>query len=285
MSDPALVPRDALHGMAVGVSVSESADLPRLGLAPHHCELAVAELARAILIAGGTIVYGGRLVPAGFTDILLDEVRRYAEDRSALVICLAETEHRKFTDDELAERQRQLHASAELVCIDIDGNPVDPRRRPASTEQLDPAAALTGLRHHITARVDARVLVGGRMTGFQGAMPGVVEEALLSVSSRQPLYVAGGFGGAAAAVANVLGHSDPQWVPPGFPEGAEEGSQALVAVAEATGGVGVVDDGLGQRERRQLASTHRPADIAALVVLGLASRRDGHSRIDRRGHT
>jgi SLOG cluster2 len=122
MSGPMLVPRDALRGVNVGISVSDSADLARLGLAPQHCQMAVAELARAIMIAGGTVVYGGRLVPPGFTDILLDEVRRYREDRDALIICLAETEHRRLSDDELRDRERQLHSSAQIRCLDADGN-------------------------------------------------------------------------------------------------------------------------------------------------------------------
>lgn len=54
--EPELVARDALRGITVGISVSDSADLSRLGLTPAHCELAVAELARAIFLAGGRIV-------------------------------------------------------------------------------------------------------------------------------------------------------------------------------------------------------------------------------------
>lgn len=263
-----LVPAGALAGVAVGLSVSDSADLARLGLAPRHCEMAVAEIARAVLIAGGSLVYGGRLVPAGFTQILLDEVRRFAEDRDALTVCLAASEHRSLSDDELLAYVGDLHASASIVCLDQDGSPIRPTGRDLATP-IDVPRALSGLRRHITSVTHARVVVGGQLAGFQGAMPGVVEEALLSVRARQPLYVAGGFGGAAAAVAAALGHDDFAWAPPGFPAFVENAEEPLVQLTELAS-AGLPGDGLDGPARHQLAATYRPADIAALVVNGLA---------------
>jgi hypothetical protein len=53
MSEPTLISRDALSGKKVALSVSESADLARLGLTEQHCRLVVAEVGRAIMLAGG----------------------------------------------------------------------------------------------------------------------------------------------------------------------------------------------------------------------------------------
>ncbi|MGY1846092.1 hypothetical protein [Blastococcus sp. SYSU DS1021] len=270
MSDPTLVPVGALSGLDIGISVSDSADLGRLGLTPQHCALAIAELARAILLAGGSLTYGGRIQPEGFTQILVDEVRRYADGRNALTICLAETEHRKLTDEQLDAIDGRLGTAATLDCLDAEGRKIQPRHRPRTQDIVDPAQALTALRRHITARTDARVVVGGRLAGHQGAMPGVIEEALLSMQSGRPLYVAAGFGGAAAAIARALGRDVPDWAPPNFPEGADAASAALQQIAEVTADAVPTEDGLEDAERHQLAVTHRPGDIATLVVLGLA---------------
>lgn len=267
MSDPKLVRTDALDGITVALSVSESADLHRLGLSPRHCELAVAELARAIIIAGGNIVYGGRLGAGTFTEILLDEVARYGDARQALRICLPDSEHQKLTDDDLREQRSRLSMAAEIVCLDGSGNPVDRPHEPVPPS-AETAAALSGMRRHITASSDARVLVGGRLADYEGAMPGVIEEAILSLRAKQRLYVAGGFGGAAAAIARTLGHDAYSWAPPEFPAGIESASEALVAVS-AAGADGVANDGLSVDERAQLATTHRPGDIASLIVVGL----------------
>lgn len=268
--DPALVAHDALRGKSVAISVSDSADLSRLGLTPAHCELAVAELARAIFLAGGTIVYGGRLVPGGgFTDILIDELRRYREDRSALILCVPESEHKRMSDDELVRRERELSVSAQLVCLDTSGEPINIRLRPDGHSPVDVAAALTGMRRHITSRCDARVIVGGALRGFQGRMPGIIEEAILSHQGGQPLYIAAGFGGAAAAVAQRLGRTDTSWYPPDFPDGADDHEGALEQLRVADNARPRPEDGLSNSERDVLGATHRPGEIAALVVTGL----------------
>jgi hypothetical protein len=275
MAEPQLIPRDALQGAVVGVSVSDSADLARLGLSPTHCELAVAELARAILLAGGTVVYGGRLVPAGFTDILLAEVRSYRQDREALVLCVPETEHRRLSTSELLRRQQELQSNAELVCLDSNGEPIDIRTRPRAPRNLNPTTALTAMRRHITARCDARVILGGRLTGYQGALPGLLEEASMSLHAGQPLYVAGGFGGAAAALAAAFSRADlpgSDVAPEAYPEGAEHHADLLIEITATERAT----DGLDVQQRAQLAWSHRPGEIASLVVYGLSRSKQSY---------
>lgn len=272
MHEPELAPVDGLAGVTVGLSVSDSADLGRLGLSPAHCELAVAELARAIFIAGGTIVYGGRLVPAGFTDTLLTELRSYRQDRDALILCIPETEHRRLSEAELLRRQDELQSNAELVCLDSNGEPVD-IRRPRAPRDPDPAVALTAMRRHITDRCDARVILGGKLTGYQGTIPGTLEEASLSLHAAKPLYVAGGFGGAAAALALVLRRADASSAPADYPDGAAPHADLLAGIAATEQSAGRADDGLNDDRRAQLAWSHRPGEIASIVVHGLSRRR------------
>jgi hypothetical protein len=277
VTDPVLVPRDALAGAKVGLSVSESADLARLGLRPSHCRLAVVELARAVLLAGGTIVYGGDLRPGGFTTLLLDEVRSYAHGRGALLVCLSADAHHELTHAEADDVDRRLGADARLVLVDADGQPVRPGDRPAGRRPPEPAPALSALRRHMTAITDARVVVGGRLTGYKGSAPGVVEEAVLAVNAGLPVYAAGGFGGAALCVARALGGDPDRWAPAGLPAGADDDGarQALDRLAETVGSQGTTRDGLDDYQRGALAATHRPGEIASLAVLGLSRTRIG----------
>ncbi len=272
MTEPVLVARDALAGLNVGVSVSDSADLSRLGLRPSHCALAVVEIARAILLAGGRIVYGGDLRAGGFAALLVNEVRSYADGRRALTICLPRTAHEAMTDEELALADRRLGTAGRLIVMAPDGRAVPPGQRSPAAGPLDAPAALTDLRRHLTAVTAARIIVGGALTGHQGDAPGVVEEALMSVQARQPLYAAGGFGGAALAIARALGRDPAAWAPPGVPQGADAppAAAALNALETAFHDLGGADDGLGVAQRHQLAATHRPGEIAALAALGLA---------------
>jgi SLOG cluster2 len=56
------------------------------------------------------------------------------------------------------------------------------------------------MRKQITEQSQARLVVGRKLENFSGLVPGVVEEAWFSITQKQPIYLAGGFGGAARAV-------------------------------------------------------------------------------------
>lgn len=52
--------------------------------------------------------------------------------------------------------------------------------------------------------VAARVVLGGRLDGYHGWIPGIFEEALVTLEKNAPLYLLGGFGGAAEVLARTL---------------------------------------------------------------------------------
>ena len=103
----------------------------------------------------------------------------------------------------------------------------------------------------------ARVILGGATNprteagvGYGGRYPGVVEEAWWTLRNGKPLYVAGGFGGAAALVADLLEGKDiPEklqdrtWVSyPIFAQNAlmldADPMKEKLGVTEANGGLG-----------------------------------------------
>ena len=53
-------------------------------------------------------------------------------------------------------------------------------------------------------RLDARILLGGKLSGYSGFLPGLFEEALLAMEDSVPLYILGGFGGSAGALSEAL---------------------------------------------------------------------------------
>lgn len=65
--------------------------------------------------------------------------------------------------------------------------------------------SFTEMRAAMASACDARVVVGGRRTGFGGPVSGVSEEALLTIRDGKPLAVLGGFGGSARDIAIALG--------------------------------------------------------------------------------
>lgn len=275
-----LIPPGALGGVRVGVSVSDSADLSRLGLSPKHAELAIGEIARAVLVGGGQLVYGGRVKPSGFTQLLMHEVRRYGGP-GVLTLCLAAPEHRRLSRDALDMLDRELGTKGKVVCLDEHGAPID---RILALKPADPdpiadegvaQASYTALRSYMTEISDARVVVGGQVDGFKGVMPGIIEEAMFSVRNQQPLFVSAGLGGAAAAVARALGIDDLSWAPSDFPSSSDsarlKGEIAQLSDAASSNGWTPDSCGLDEAERRQLSASHRPGEVASLVARGLAA--------------
>lgn len=268
MSEPTLISRDALSGQKVALSVSESADLSRLGLTEQHCRLVVAEVGRAIMLAGGTVVYGGHLNPGGYTDILIEEAQRFRSGRSALEITLAESEYRKLTADELVAADRNLGDFGRLVLVSESCSKVPISSALDGTWSGNTGDALTAMREHVANDTKARLIVGGRLAGYLGGEPGVIEEARLTIQLGGLLLVAGGYGGAAAAIAQQL---HPQhlegWTPVGYPAHARD--PAVVAALEEVNTAYLKADrgfDLDEELLRLLVISHRPADIASATV-------------------
>jgi hypothetical protein len=275
MTELSIVGRESLAGVRVAISVSESADLGRLGLTPRHCELVVAEVVRGIIVCGGTVVYGGRLRPEGFTRIFLEEAGRFRDKHQAVELCISQSEFEAMDAEELNLIDQRLGSSGKLTLLDKQGRPV----RIAEIGELaaieaGPGAALTAMRRYVSESTDARVVVGGKLSGYQGTEPGVIEEARLSATACSQLYVAGGYGGAAAAILSASDASLLEWGPPDFPRevGNEDVRAALARYSAVAGRAS--DNGLERRELQLLAASYRPADIATIVVRGLATSRE-----------
>jgi hypothetical protein len=271
MTEPQLIPTAALRGVDVGISVSESEDLERLGLTSFHCEIAIAELARAIVLAGGRITYGGRLKPPGFTQILIDEVQKYAAGREALTVCVSSSEYSRMTRDELVQVDASFGTFARLLVVNESSNAVPLSEYSADEETPLGAKSLTGMRRFVAETTQARVVLGGKLRDYAGSMPGVLEELIASIEADKRVYIAGGFGGAAAAAAKELGFDTHKWAPSSFPARGDDdvAKEALSRLASMFALHGQ-PDGLTDTERAQLAATHRAGDIATLVILGIA---------------
>lgn len=267
-----------LRDVRVGVSVSESADLSRLGLTEGHFRLALGEIARSVLVLGGKLAYGGHLQPSGYTVFLASELRRYGRRDRPLLVCLPWSVHRQMSLTELTAADKDLGLYGKIVYVGVDGQEMKPEadRSTDPAPETDPAQVargLTSLRRYMTAHTRGRVLIGGKRTGFQGSMPGLVEEALVALQAKQPLFLAGGFGGITLDMIRAVEPSFAAWLPPFAeapqPDARADKSVAAMAAAAAGKGWSSFNNGLSVDECCQLAATHRPSEIATLVSLGL----------------
>lgn len=283
MNEPTLLRRDALLGRRVGLSVSESADLPALGLSERHCRMVVAEVTRAILLAGGTVVYGGRLQPEGYTRVLLDEIQRFKEGSASIEIVLAEPEFRATSIEKLDKTIQRLGTLGKIRFVSHTGSELQLGDRKRTADDFEAADAYTAMRHFVAKNTDARIIVGGQLAGYKGYEPGIIEEARLTLEADADLYIAGGYGGAAALLSSATRHDASDWMPQNFPRhgGDPEVLDALNRFRVSYERYNRTT--LSETDARVLAASHRPSDIATTVARALAenppeqTRRHFHS--------
>lgn len=260
----------SLSGLLVGLSVSESEDLAQLGFAETHMRMVLGELARSLLLAGASILYGGRIDPSGYTNFLRREIERYGDREGGLLVFLPWPVHRAMTLQEIVTARSDLGIYGELVCLGADGERVDDDadrgENPLPVSEEEAAESLSTARQKMVESAQVRILAGGQRQGFTGRMPGVLEEALLSIDAAQPLFLAGGFGGITAGIAVELG-LDPDGVLPALGDPPPELGEIPARAEQAGWSPGT--NALNDEEIRRLAVSHRPGEVASLVLSGL----------------
>lgn len=263
--------QEPLSQKAVGISISDSADMSVLGLADEHLRDAMAEVARHLLAMGARLVYGGDLRQHGFSELLFELVVRHRRDadvgdpRPAVVSFLPWAVHSAMPAQQIQALAHDLSGLAELLCLDQYGQvlaqgglPPTGAVQPPTDEEW--SECLTALRLVLTESSDARIVLGGRTVGFKGRMPGIAEEVLCSFDADQPVFLLGGFGGCARDIAEDLGLvarssiHDEQW--PGREEFVSRNHDSL-------------RNGLSLEENATLARTVHVDEAVALILRGL----------------
>lgn len=201
----------------VAISISESPDMAALGLSNEHLHDAMAEIALQVLSSGTSLAYGGDLRAHGFTELLVELLARYRghpehSGHIAVTDYLAWPVHIRMTANDLAEISAGHESAATLIFLAQDGARLEPEQRlKLPTHEPDDnewAEGLTTMRAVMRTETQARIVLGGQVEGYKGRMPGIAEEALLSLESKQPVFLLGGFGGCARDIAETLGLVD-----------------------------------------------------------------------------
>ena len=199
-----------LKEMTIGFSISDRSASDQLHEDfPNQINEATSYLARNLISLGASLAYGGDFRPQGFTRLLAELIRSYNETatRPAQSLDCYQAAHLSLSQvpSDLPIRIRHLLHTPELALSTILPTPADSIAIPVSLYFSD-------MRRVMTERIAARVILGGQSeprlqadgTGYSGRFPGIAEEAWRTLNLGKPLYVVGGFGGAAALVADLL---------------------------------------------------------------------------------
>jgi hypothetical protein len=185
------MPQDRpLEGIAVGISISEAEDLGDRGFKPSDIPRVTVELCRQLVTLGAQVVLGHQWRPGGIMEQITRLAQAYRVESGVLQQPIV---HNVLAwPDKAALSDHEREQLKDLVKI---YEPDLPQGR---------AEAITAMRQQITDIAKARICLSGKRESYNGSMPGVIEEALLSMRKKQPVYVSAMMGGAAASLIECI---------------------------------------------------------------------------------
>jgi len=200
-----------LNGMQVAMSLLATSDADTsAGFTHNHVVHATVCIARTLISAGATIAYGGdfRSGANAFVPLLVQLVLTYnppaGENEQALHIYQAAI---VSSDDLPPNLPIELHHLGKSPGVAVEAL----LPKPGLPDEPPSPLYFSDMYRVVEDHVSARVVLGGQTEpqieangdGYAGRYPGIVEQAWRSLQTRKPLYVAGGFGGAAGLVADL----------------------------------------------------------------------------------
>lgn len=278
-----------LEGKNVAISISESPDSSSLGIGKAMFEDLSVELARHLLVSGAHLVYGGDLRPGGFTELFKDLAYQYGiyeKDKTLknyFTNYLAWPIYIGMTPAPQAEyKSCRVHCQKAVIPDTIPVALRDLMVPPTTVENMYYwAESLRAMRQEMESHIDARIILGGRITGFKGYMPGLYEEATYAAKANHPLFLLGGFGGASARLIQLIkgetsseelfaeccsNHSYQDFVSYLDKEKEEMNFKALDVFSN---NMDVLKNGLSKEDNERLFVTTNVTEIIALVLKGL----------------
>lgn len=281
-----------MDGKNVAISISESPDASTFGIGKAMFEDLSVELARHLLISGAHLVYGGDLRPGGFTELFKDLTYQYG------IYEKDKTLKNYFTNYlawpiyiGMSPTTQAEYKSCRVICQKatipntIPTGLHDLMLPPTTVDNLYYwAESLKAMRQEMESNIDARIILGGSVTGFKGYMPGLYEEAINAANAKHPIYLLGGFGGAALRLIKLIkGETTSEKL---FEEccsnrsyqefvsylDKEKGEMIFKALDIFVNNMGVLYNGLSDEENERLFVTTNVTEIIALVLKGLRSQ-------------
>ncbi len=157
-------------------------------------------LAAHLLAHEHTLIYGGDLRKDGFTQFILDEamiIQSRLKDSNIRV-----ENHLAwplYLDEKVDDFEVEYYSLVEIVKheiptdISVDETIFIPPTSPENKYIW--SRCLSEMRLKSIEQSDIRILAGGKCEGYLGKMPGVLEELIITIEQKKPVYLLGGFGG------------------------------------------------------------------------------------------
>jgi hypothetical protein len=205
-----------LAQLRVGISISDIGDdsIYLTCLHSDHLVRLSQDVARHLLARSAILLYGGDLRKDGFTKFILEEAEilktRLENNFNKVENHLAWPLH--ISGPEITEWRARYSHVMETRCYqipdDTDKGIVIPRDiflPPNCTKnKYIWSRCLTEMREKAILSSNARICAGGKLSGYKGKMPGVLEEILVAIDKDKPIFLLGAYGGVTGEVVKSI---------------------------------------------------------------------------------
>ncbi|WP_348814674.1 TIR domain-containing protein [Halomonas sp. H10-59] len=206
--------QDLFAKLRIGVSVS---DVQGDGFTKNHIHSDhlirfSQDIAKHLLARSATLIYGGDLKSDGFTAFILNEAA-ILHDRIGAAVPMVEN-HLAWplyvSEPEIVAWRAKYSQVMRTVEYEI---PDDISPSPDKNVFLSPESpqssyiwsrSLSKMRYESIKSSTVRICAGGRLQGYKGKMPGVLEEISISIAEEKPIYLLGAFGGVVGDVCEFI---------------------------------------------------------------------------------
>lgn len=203
-----------LSDFRIGISISDNpvGNYSEHHLHADHLKRLSQELARHLLARAGTVIYGGDLRKDGFTQFILDEAIAlknrlntdyiHVENHLAWPLYVSDPEMVAWRAKYNGIIKTIEHDIPDDIAVGIDkGVSIAPS---GTANKYIWSRCLTRMREYSIEQSHVRICAGGKLAGYHGKMPGVLEEIILSLEKNKPIYLLGAYGGVVAEVCKTI---------------------------------------------------------------------------------
>lgn len=208
----------SLRGKRIGISISDPSEeeLISIGQDCNHLAQLSQDIARHILAREAVLIYGGDLRPNGFTKFLFDEAQALqARTQSNCIHVNNYIAWPIYNNDtiDIKDWKGYYRPVASMVEVPFSQDVEDLIPNGTENSFLPPtnienifvwSRSLTEMRKKMIEDCNIRICAGGRHFGYMGKMPGVLEEILIAIELKRPIFLLGGFGGVTASVCSFM---------------------------------------------------------------------------------
>jgi hypothetical protein len=211
-------PQRPLAGCLINLSISESDDSPQRGFPTSQVHRTTLQVVAALFGQGASVVFGHDWREDGIMEAVYGFARQVQApiplssreapaDAQPLLWNLLPWPDRPYLPE------RDLEQLSSTLRVEVAGLPKELQAVDGEARRVGPdnglyryvrARGLTFLRHRLNTVSHVRFCLGGRVSGYAGRYPGIIEEAFLAITDKKPLYLAGFLGGATKQVVDAI---------------------------------------------------------------------------------